>query len=70
VFRLYHLLFFDRAHQALGTAILFGFSNSCHADLDAMHLQQIDIIIGSLLHALIAVMDVRLTGLQFFSQSR
>jgi len=59
VLRQIDFFLFDRAHQSLRVAILFGATTLGHADLRMSLLKQIRISRGRVLDALIRVMDVR-----------
>ena len=52
-----YLLFFYRSHQSLCISVLFWFALSRHTDLNLILLQQGDILVSCILHALVAVMD-------------
>ena len=59
IFRQLYLFLLNRAHKPLRIAILPGFAHLGHTDLDASVLEPLSVGGGSVLHALVRVMDLR-----------
>ncbi len=59
VFRKFHLLFYNGAHQTFRIAILPGSSHFDYADLDSSDLQACGVDGRGILHPLIGMMDLR-----------
>src|SRR5450756_2224709 len=69
ILRQVHLLLFDGAHQTLCEAVLPGGPDLSHTNCDLVNAQQISVRRGSILNALIRVMNLGLTRLQSTVQS-
>jgi len=68
VFKQIHLLLFDCAQEALGETVLSRLLHIGHANLNTMRLQPLSVGGGSILHALVGMMHLRLMLLQGFVQ--